>query len=292
MFNRDKLKNVTNILSLDNDKVVGVDVLFKILTAIEQKDDLTFLATILELCDKDQDLTLLKHIFTAIRYNPEIDNVTFGAYLEQDVMDSFSDNQLKAKSLLVNNLNKLKLLNKDTTEVVIWGCWYGSILIPLLHDKVKKITAIDSDDKVITLGQNQIFKESSKIDNVTWITADIFEDYRDVYDTADIFINTSCEHMKPMNLWGPIGPRSIWKDHPFVPNWLDHKTYKIPWWDRVKPTAHFAFTSNNMFDIEGHINCVNTMKEFKLQLPDGAEILVEDNVSDLRGVRYLLIGKL
>jgi hypothetical protein len=95
-----------------------------------------------------------------------------------------------------------------------------------------------------------------------------------------------------MNLWGPIGPRSIWKEHPFVPDWLEHKCYKIPWWDRVKPTAHFAFTSNDMFDIEGHINCVNTIEDFKLQLPPGAEVLKEDNLVDERGTRFMLIGKL
>ena len=76
---------------------------------------------------------------------------------EEDILDSFSDNQIKAKSTLVNELDKLNLLNKDT-EVVIFGCWYGSVLIPLLYDKVKKITAIDSDNNVITLGKNRLFR--------------------------------------------------------------------------------------------------------------------------------------
>ena len=39
MFSRDKLKNVTNILSLTNDNVVGIDVIQKILTAAEQGDE-------------------------------------------------------------------------------------------------------------------------------------------------------------------------------------------------------------------------------------------------------------
>ena len=53
-----------------------------------------------------------------------------------------------------------------------------------------------------------------------------------------------------------------------------------------------AFTSNNMFDIEGHINCVKSVTEFKHQLPPSAEILYEDNLKDERGTRWLLIGKL
>ena len=72
----------------------------------------------------------------------------------------------------------------------------------------------------------------------------------------------------------------------------DWPVYKKAWWDRVKPTAHFAFTSNNMHDIEGHINCVNTIKEFKEQLPPGAKVLREGDIEDERGTRYILIGKL
>ena len=56
--------------------------------------------------------------------------------------------------------------------------------------------------------------------------------------------------------------------------------------------CYFAFQSNNMFDIEGHINCVETMEEFKYQLPDNADIIVEDEVSDSRGTRFTVIGKL
>ena len=241
--------------------------------------NLNYITNILKVSNNDIDMELLYNVSNAMKHTPDS---------ADDILDSFSNNQYKAKSLLVNNLEKLNLLNKDT-EVVIFGCWYGSVLIPLLHDKVKKIICIDADEHAITIGDNRLFPT---YDNVVWISADVFDKYRDIYDTADIFINTSCEHMRPMNLWGPIGPRSIWKEHPFVPDWLEHKCYKIPWWSRVKPTAHFAFTSNNMYNIEGHINCVDTIEEFKLQLPDGAEVLIEDSLVDERGTRFMLIGKI
>jgi hypothetical protein len=79
--------------------------------------------------------------------------------------------------------------------------------------------------------------------------------------------------MRPMNEWGPA-PK-----------------YKIPWWKRVTPT-YFVFQSNNMFDIEGHINCVNSMDEFKSQLPINSNIIYEEEINDTRGVRYMLIGEL
>jgi len=286
MLSRDKLNHVANILNLKNDDAVGIDNVYDILTAIKEKDNNTFLKTILKLSNKDQDLTLLDNVFTAIKHEPNF---------EEDILDSFSDNQIKAKSLLVNNLEKLNLLNKDT-EVVVWGCWYGSVLIPLLHDKVKKITAMDLDNNVVTIGQNRLFDNYHKVE---WLTADLFKDYKEAYNSCDIFINTSCEHMLPMKWWGPKGPRKDWNwfkewdgDYRKNQDENDWPVYDIGWWDRVKPNAHFAFTSNNMFDIPGHINCVNDIEEFKGQLPDTAEVLIEDEIKDERGIRYLLIGKI
>ena len=186
---------------------------------------------------------------------------------DKDLLDSFSPNQFKSKLKLVEHIDKLNILTKES-EIVIFGSWYGSILIPAFYNKVKKITCIDQDAKVISRAKYNLFKDF----NVDFITGDVFE-FRDSYKNADLFINTSCEHMKSMKEWGPA------------------PTYKNPWWDRVSP-AYFAFQSNNMYDIEGHINCVSSIEEFKYQMPDKAEILVEDKIIDDRGTRFMLIGKI
>jgi len=186
---------------------------------------------------------------------------------DKDLLDSFSPNQFKSKLKLVEHIDKLNILTKDS-EIVIFGSWYGSILIPAFYNRVKKITCIDQDAKVISRAKYNLFKDF----NVDFITGDVFE-FRDSYKNADLFINTSCEHMKSMKEWGPA------------------PTYKNPWWDRVSP-AYFAFQSNNMYDIEGHINCVSSIEEFKYQMPDKAEILVEDKIIDDRGTRFMLIGKI
>ena len=60
----------------------------------------------------------------------------------------------------------------------------------------------------------------------------------------------------------------------------------------MKKGAHFAFQSNDMFNIDTHINCVNNVKEFKLQLPENFEVQVEDEVNDERGTRFTVIGKI
>tara|TARA_B110000285_G_scaffold120333_1_gene136095 strand:- start:11 stop:643 length:633 start_codon:yes stop_codon:yes gene_type:complete len=186
---------------------------------------------------------------------------------DKALLDSYSPNQFLSKLNLINHIRSLNILNKDS-EIVIFGSWYGSILIPAFYDEVKKITCIDQDPKVISRAKHNLFKDL----DIDFIAGDVFE-FRDQYKTADLFINTSCEHMKPMREWGPA------------------PTYKNPWWDRVSP-AYFAFQSNAMFDIPTHINCVNNIEEFIKQLPDRAEVLIEDKIADERGTRFTLIGKI
>ena len=187
---------------------------------------------------------------------------------DTQLLDSFSPNQFLSKLNLINHIRSLNILNKNS-EIVIFGGWYGSILIPAFYNEVKKITLVDKDNKVISRAKHNLFKDT----DVEFICDDIFENFRNQYETANLIINTSCEHMKPMKEWGPA------------------PQYKNPWWDRVSPT-YFAFQSNAMFDIPTHINCVKNIEEFKKQLPDRAEVLIEDEIPDERGTRFTLVGKL
>jgi SAM-dependent methyltransferase len=177
---------------------------------------------------------------------------------DKDLLDSFSPNQFKSKLKLINHIENLNILNEDS-EIVIFGCWYGSILIPAFYNKVKKITAIDIDPKVISRAKYNLFKDT----NVDFISKDVFDWAPDSsrIKKTDLIINTSCEHMRSMKELK-----------------LDTKSY-------------FAYTSNNMYDIEGHINCVSSIEEFKSQLPDNAKVMIEDSIVDERGTRFLLIGK-
>jgi len=201
---------------------------------------------------------------------------------DKQLLDSFSPNQFLSKLNLINHIRSLNILNKNS-EIVIFGGWYGSILIPAFYNEVKKITLIDKDNKVISRAKHNLFKDT----DVEFICDDIFENFRNQYEDTTLFINTSCEHMRPMKEWGPEGPKSKFKDNKFgVP-----QTYKISWWKKVSPT-YFAFQSNAMFDISTHINCVKNIEEFKKQLPDRAKVLIEDEIPDERGTRFTLIGKL
>ena len=192
----------------------------------------------------DVDLQLFKNIMAEGRNNT-------------DLLDSFSPNQFKSKENLINHINDLDILD-DKSEIVILGGWYGSILLPAFKF-VKRITLIDSDDNVISIAKKRLFKH---YENVDFITSDVFDiNRKGRIENANLIINTSCEHMKPMK---------------------ELELYS---------TAYFAFQSNDMFDIPTHINCVNNIEEFEKQMPVNAKIIIEDSIKDDRGTRFTLIGK-
>ena len=199
----------------------------------------------------DIDLQLFKNIMAEARHS-------------DDLLDSYSPNQFRTKERLVNMIYNNIDINSNS-EIVIFGGWYGSILIPMFKD-VKKITLIDKDENVINIARNRLF---SHYKNVEFRVQDVFKyDKLNQYRTADLFINTSCEHMTSMKDW------PLWE------------------WILRKNNPYFAFTSNNMTDIEGHINCINSIEEFEKQLPVTSKVLAKNEVTDERGTRFLLVGKI
>tara|TARA_Y100000004_G_scaffold196849_1_gene268394 strand:- start:949 stop:1533 length:585 start_codon:yes stop_codon:yes gene_type:complete len=176
----------------------------------------------------------------------------------KDLLDSVSPNQYRSKEVLIKHVENLQLIDQNS-NIVILGGWYGSILIPAFK-YVDRITLIDKDKDVIGVAKNRLFDHYK---NVDFISKDIFDWAPDSkrIKTCNLIINTSCEHMSSMkNLE------------------LDTKAY-------------FAYQSNNMYDIEGHINCVSSIEEFKWQLPNNAKVMIEDKIIDERGTRFLLVGK-
>ena len=184
-------------------------------------------------------------------------NIMAEARHNDDLLDSFSPNQFKSKERLINHIRDLLIVGTNS-EIVILGGWYGSILIPAFKE-VKRITLIDKDKDVISIAKNRLFNHYN---NVDFITSDVFhKDRKGRIQNANLIINTSCEHMRSMKEL------------------------------ELDTEAYFAYQSNNMLSIEGHINCVYDLNDFKRQLPNNAKVLIEDEIKDDRGTRFLLIGK-
>lgn len=232
------------------------------------RENIQYVKNILNVSNQSVDYTTIDNVMQTIHEHMD---------RKDDILDSFSSNQCRSKSALLNEVDKLDILDSNST-VVIWGGWYGSILIPHLTNKVKKITNIDLDDEATKISK----KFFSNFENVDYICDDIFKTYRDVYLDANLIINTSCEHMLPMKEWPWFQKGALSTDSQYK-----HK-FGSP---KLSDDCYFAFQSNNMFDIEGHINCVNSLEEFKDQLPERAKVLHEEEVEDTRGTRYMLVGK-
>ena len=195
----------------------------------------------------DIDLQLFKNIMAEGRNNT-------------DLLDSYSPNQFKSKERLIKLLKDQLILNTNF-EIVILGCWYGSILIPSLKHS-KRITAIDINPTTISIAKNRLF---SHYENVDWITSDVFDENRyGRIKNANLIINTSCENMKSMKHLSAL----------------------------KESKAIFALQSNNMYEIHDSVNCVKSIDEFKKQLPDNAKVIVEDTIADDRGARFTLLGQL
>lgn len=195
---------------------------------------------------KNIGIDLFKNIMAEARHN-------------SDLLDSYSPNQFKSKENLINHIDGLNVLNENS-EIIILGSWYGSILVPAFK-YVKKITMVDIDSNVMNIAKNRLFSEYKNID---YVVNDAFEWANGAKRmiTTNLIINTSCEHMMPMNN-------------------LTHAC-----------NTYFAFQSNNMFNIPTHINCVHTLEQFERQLPVGSKVLIKDEIEDDRGTRFTLIGKL
>lgn len=197
-------------------------------------------------------MQLIRNVLHSIKEHPNcIDSI----------IDSFSDNQHLSKESLIECLDTNGLIDEDST-VVILGCWYGSILVDRLAPIVKQIVAVDMDEETIKIGK-EFFKHYK---NIEWVVADVFDDEDKLYyENANLIINTSCEHMKNMVEWNN--------------------------WDYIKTDPlYMAFQSNDMFGIEGHINCVKSMDDFRDQLPKCFWIK-EESIKDSRGTRFMLVGQ-
>lgn len=199
---------------------------------------------------------LLRNVLNTIKNKPEF---------APAIIDSFSDNQFISKNSLLDIVYNNDVLS-DEKSVVILGSWFGSILVPKLADKVKSITCIDLDEDVLRTAKNRLFPH---INNVEWRCSDVFDCNKlDLYRESTLFINTSCEHMKPMKDW------ILWE------------------WIVKKNSPFFIFQSNNMDWISDHINCVYSLEEFKSQLPKCATVIEANEICDSRGTRFTLFGKM
>jgi len=182
----------------------------------------------------------------------------------RDILDSYSYTQFESKVKVIEIILNSGILNKKT-NVTIFGCWFGSILAAALSNEVKSINGYDMNEEVIRIAK-KLFIDYK---NINFHKVDIFKKYKTEYSESNLIINTSCEHMPSIKEW--------------------------PYWHKIKKNTYVLFQSHNLKDINGHINCVQTMEEFINQMPKFLKIIHSEIIEEkLRnphgGKRFTLFG--
>ena len=203
---------------------------------------------------------------------------------EYNLHDAFTQGQLRSKLWLLKHLRDI-----DLGTVFICAGWYGTLARAMFeNDRIhfKKIRSFDIDPKCAEVADminkqwniNDFKFKASTLDihNFAWSDAPAPSDgtlgnfYYDTVaknkivqmrDNPDTFINTSCEHIE---------------------NFTD--------WFNLIPTGKLvALQSNNYFEIDDHVNCINNLDEFKQQAPL-SNIIYEGELELEKYTRYMLIG--
>jgi len=203
---------------------------------------------------------------------------------EYNLHDAFTQGQLRSKLWLLKHLRDL-----DLGTVFICAGWYGTLARAMFENErihFDKIRSFDIDPKCAEVADminkqwnidDFKFKASTvDIHSFEWTDAPAPSDgtignfyYNTIADDKTVqlkdnpntFINTSCEHIEKFTDWVNLIPKG-----------------KL-----------VALQSNNYFEIEDHINCVNNLDEFKQQASLN-NIIYEGELVLEKYTRYMIIG--
>ena len=195
---------------------------------------------------------------------------------EAELRDAFSRGQIASKKWLVEELVKLDL---DLGTVFLCAGWYSSLALLLFESgiKLEKIRSFDIDPTCYKIAdtinrpyvmdawkfkaQTGDITEINYRDGHTYDTIKSNGEPQELYDKPNTVINTSCEHITNFSKWHsliPVGTLVI-------------------------------LQTNDYFEIEDHVNCVNDIDEFK-QMAPLTNVLYEGVLNLEKYNRYMLIG--
>ena len=191
--------------------------------------------------------------------------------------DCFSRGQLQSKMWLVD---ELKHLDKDLGTVFLCAGWYGTLATMIFESEmdVDCIRSFDIDDTCVDIAE--IFNKPWFVDG--WKYKSITQDIKEINyfghewqmwsnknnrmsnpisDTPDTIINTSCEH---------------------IPNFAE-------WYDKIPYGKLVVLQCNNFYEIEEHVNCVESVEHFKKIAPC-KEYLYTGTLELEKYNRFMIIG--
>lgn len=191
--------------------------------------------------------------------------------------DCFARGQLQSKFWLVQELRKV---TPDIGTVFLCAGWYATLATMLFESnlRINKIRSFDIDESTVDIAE--VFNKPWFVDQ--WKFKALVSDIHDInYDThtwqywsnannrmsypitdkPDTIINTSCEHIE---------------------NFTE-------WFTKIPKGKLVVLQSNNFFEIDEHVNCVNDLDEFASQAPL-TTVLYEGKLPLEKYTRFMRIG--
>jgi hypothetical protein len=192
------------------------------------------------------DTEHLHHWMQAIRQSPD----------PMRTMDAFWSGQLRSKEWLIQTIAKHRTL---PATIEIHGGWVGVLASMLFQSRipVTHITSLDIDPSCESIATNMNKLEEMQ-GRFRAVTADMCE----VHSSADIIINTSCEH-------------------------ITQEQYDL-WLDRCSYDSLLVLQSNN-YSIPEHVRIADNLEEFKSQCR--IETLWSGELELPLYKRFMVIGK-
>jgi hypothetical protein len=136
-------------------------------------------------------------------------------------------------------------------RIYIAGSWYGNILVPYIQKLYPK-----TEIRLHDIDEETIYiAKNIFFGNDPFIKSDVINSNE--YEYKYFVINTSCEHMMPL---------------------------------QIKSNTHVVLQSNNYFEIEDHINCVNSVDELIDQY-NLKEVYYKGELEFEKYTRFMVIGK-
>ena len=199
--------------------------------------------------------------------------------------DCFSRGQLESKLWLVKELKKCKV---DLGIVFLCAGWYATLATMLFESgiKVDKIRSFDIDPSCATIAETfnkKWFMDSWRFKSSTvdimdfewslkpapsdgsvgnfYYNTDANGKSVQMKDKPDTIINTSCEHIENFDVW----------------------------YRKIPDGKLVVLQSNNFFEVDEHVNCVNSVEEFAQQSPM-TTVLYKGELELPKYTRYMRIG--
>ena len=178
----------------------------------------------------------------------------------KDMVDSFSRPQIEAKQWAVDEL--YPYIGDDVDAVYVLGSWYG-MFAHLLATKGydRTIMNYEIDDVCIEIGDKLKVHNNIKHKNADGLS--VFED-RNTNKEGKVIVCTACEHIDQEDLVSCLA--------------MKH------------PDIVVCMQSNNMYDIDSHINCHDSLEDFVESL-ELDTVLYKGQMDFGKYSRYMVIGK-